>query len=122
MKSIRTKILVGSSLITAFFVILLGVVSAVLNYTSTFSELESNMSNLSTITSQRVEWEIHNYVSIAESFGGRSELADPWVPVEQKESLLSAWATQYGFIRANLLDSSGISQFDGQNYSDRDYF
>lgn len=122
MKSIRTKILAGSSLITAFFVLLLGVVSAVLNYTSTFGEVENNMSRLSTITAQRVEWEIHNYVSIAESFGGRSELADPWVPVEQKESLLSAWATQYGFIRANLLDSSGISQFDGQNYSDRDYF
>lgn len=122
MKSIRTKILAGSSLITTFFVLLLGVVSAVLNYTSTFSELENNMSSLSTITAQRVEWEIHNYVSIAESFGGRSELSDPYVPVEQKESLLSAWATQYGFIRANLLDSSGISQFDGQNYSDRDYF
>ena len=38
MKSIRTKILAGSSLITAFFVLLLGVVSAVLNYTSTFGE------------------------------------------------------------------------------------
>lgn len=122
MKSIRTKILVGSSLITAFFVILLGVVSAVLNYTSTFSELESNMSNLSTITSQRVEWEIQNYVSIAEAFGGRSELSDPYVPVEEKESLLSNWATQYGLVRANLLDSSGTSQLDGQNYADREYF
>lgn len=122
MKSIRTKILVGSSLITAFFVILLGVVSAVLNYTSTFSELESNMSNLSSVTSQRVEWEIHNYVSIAEAFGGRSELSDPYVPVEEKESLLSSWATQYGLVRANLLDSSGTSQLDGQNYADREYF
>lgn len=122
MKSIRTKILVGSSLITAFFVILLGVVSAVLNYTSTFSELESIMSNLSTITSQRVEWEIQNYVSIAEAFGGRSELSDPYVPVEEKESLLSNWATQYGLVRANLLDSSGTSQLDGQNYADREYF
>ena len=54
MKSIRTKILAGSSLITAFFVLLLGVVSAVLNYTSTFGEVENNMSRLSTITAQRV--------------------------------------------------------------------
>ncbi len=122
MKSIRTKILAGSCLITTVFVIILGVVSSVMNYTSTFSRVNQDMAETAKIAAQRVEWEITNYVSIAEAFGGRSEIADPDVSVEEKEQVLSSWAEAYGLVRANLLNINGISEFDGQNYSDRDYY
>ncbi len=122
MKSIRTRILVGSCLITTVFVLILGVVSSVLNYTSTFSQVNQNMEDMANIASQRVEWEISNYVNIAQAFGGRSDIADPDVSAEEKEEILSSWAERYGLIRANLLDSNGRSQFDGQDFSDRDYF
>ena len=117
MKSIRTRILAGSCLVTAVFVLLLGAVSAVLSYTSTFGQVQDNMQSMAGIAAQRVEWELADYASIAEAFGGRTELADPDVPAEEKEALLNLWAEEYGLVSANLLRPNGLGVFDGQNYA-----
>ena len=122
MKSIRTRILAGSCLVTAVFVLLLGAVSAVLSYTSTFGQVQDNMQSMAGIAAQRVEWELADYASIAEAFGGRTELADPDVPAEEKEALLNLWAEEYGLVSANLLRPNGLGVFDGQNYANREYF
>ncbi len=122
MKSIRTKIIVGSAAITAIFILLLGIISSVLSYESTFSEMRQSMANMAEISSQRVTEEIQSYINVAESFGARADMSDPEVPVDEKEDILTSWAEKYGMVRANLLDSNGNSLFDGNNYADRDYF
>ena len=85
MKSIRTRIMTGSCLVTTVFVLLLGVVSAVLNYTSTFGQVQDDMQAIVGITAQRVEWELTTYASIAEAFGGRTKIADPDVSAEEEK-------------------------------------
>lgn len=122
MKSIRTKVIVGSAAITTIFILLLGIISSVLSYQSTFSEAEQSMGNMAEIASERVTQEIQSYVNVAESFGGRQDIADPNVPVSEKEDVLTSWAEKYGMVRANLIDADGNSLFDGNNYADRDYF
>ena len=122
MKSIRTKLIVGTSTVTAIFVLTLGIVSGILTYTSADSQLRQGIASMAELASDRVTEEITGYVRLAEAFGGRSDIADPEVPVEQKESILSAWAEKYGMQRANLLDRSGYSLFDGNSYADREYF
>lgn len=122
MKSIRTKLIVGTSTVTAIFVLTLGIVSGILTYTSADSQLRQGIASMAEVASDRVTEEITGYVRLAEAFGGRSDIADPEVPVEQKESILSAWAEKYGMQRANLLDRSGYSLFDGNSYADREYY
>ena len=122
MKSIRTRIMTGSCLVTTVFVLLLGVVSAVLNYTSTFGQVQDDMQAIVGITAQRVEWELTTYASIAEAFGGRTKIADPDVSAEEKKSLLDLWVEDYGLVSADLLDSNGLGVFDGVNYSGAEYF
>lgn len=122
MKSIRTKVVIGSSAVTAIFILLLGAISVFLNFDSSIGDVQDSMRLLAEVSAQRVTQEIQSYVNVAEAFGARSDLADPDVPVEQKEEILSSWAEKYGFMRANLLDSYGDSLFDGNNYVAREYF
>ena len=122
MKSIRTKVIAGTAIVSAVFLVLLGVISVALSYTSADSQLRQSMTAMAEVASSRVTEEIQSYVNVAEAFGGRADLADPDISVAQKEELLSSWAEQYGLERANLLDQNGNSLFDGNSYADRDYF
>ena len=44
-----------------------------------------------------------------------------WIPAE-KQALLDQWVDYYGMMRGNVLSTSGVSLFDGNDYSDREYF
>ncbi len=102
--------------------VLITIVGAAMNYTSSLSQLRQNMTIMAGITADRIEQELQLYISTAETFGVRSDIADPEVSVEEKERLMGQWAEEHGMIRSNLIDSQGISLFDGNSYADREYF
>ncbi len=122
MNSIRKKIMVGMCLTVAAFMLLLGIISGVLLQTSAVQQLKQTAQTIADVAADRVRYEMVAYEEIAETAGANSEIADPRVSVSQKQQILNAWATEYGMTRSNLLDSSGKSYFDGNDYSDRDYF
>jgi methyl-accepting chemotaxis protein len=122
MKSIRSKIILSLGSLVVAVLLVLGGASIYMNYTSSMNQLKQSSKVIADVSSKRVEEEIVSYLNVAEAFGARSDIADPNVPVETKEQLLNTWAQKYNMTRANLLDKNGNSLFDGNNYSDRDYF
>ena len=50
------------------------------------------------------------------------QLSDNTITTAEKEAIVDSWVASYDMARGNLLNSSGISLFDGNDYSDREYF
>ena len=122
MKSIRQKILLCFLLLSALAAIICGGVGIIMSYSSSQATLQSSMLALASQSADRVSYEIQSYEYAAKAMGMVPELSSDTVTVEQKEAILDQWVAEYGMMRGNVLDASGNSLFDGNNYSDRDYF
>ena len=122
MKSIRQKILLCFLLLSALAAIICGGVGIIMSYSSSQATLQSSMLALASQSADRVSYEIQSYEYAAEALGMVPELSSDVITVEQKKTILDQWVAEYGMMRGNVLDASGNSLFDGNNYSDRDYF
>lgn len=122
MKSIRTKIFLSLGGVAVAALLILGVTSIILSYNSSMDQLNHAVQSTAEITASRVEQQLLSYRHVAEAFGTRSDVADPNVPVEQKQQFLNEWIEQYGMSRANLFGENGISIIDGTDITERDYY
>lgn len=121
MNSIRKKITV--CLITTVLVALLavGISSMVLNYQSTLSTVNQMMSQTVVLAAERIEQELNAYRNVAMDTGCIPQLSDKEVPVEEKRAIIDERVKMHGFQRGNIVDAKGISIFDGNDYSGREY-
>lgn len=122
MKSIRQKILLCILCIATAAAVLCGGGGIFMSYSSSQSTLKSSMLAIASLSADRVSYEIQSYEYTAEALGMVPELSSATTTVEQKKAILDQWVAEYGMMRGNVLDTSGNSLFDGNNYSDRDYF
>ena len=122
LESIGGKIAINMASVVGIFVILMGVISSLLVYSTTKSRLLEDIKQLALTASQRVSYEIEAYGNIAEAFGLNQQISDPAVPAQEKQQILNEWVEKYNMQRGNILDVNGDSLFDGNNYKDRDYF
>ena len=122
MKSIRQKLLVYFLGLAGAAALICGAVGIAMSYSSSQSTLQQSMTTIATLTSDRVSYQLQSYKNAAEAFGMVPKLSDPNATVEDKKALLDSWVEHYGMMRGNVLTSTGVSLFDGQDYSDRDYF
>ncbi len=122
MKSIRQKLLVGFLALAGTAAIVCGAVGIAMSYFSSQTVLEQTMEVVAQQTAEHVSYQLQSYRYAAEALGMVPELSDPEVPVSEKQTLVNAWAENYDMERGNLLTTTGDSLFDGNNYSDREYF
>ena len=122
MKSIRQKLLVGFLALAGTAAIVCGAVGIAMSYFSSQAVLEQTMEVVAQQTAEHVSYQLQSYRYAAEALGMVPELSDPEVPVSEKQTLVNAWAENYDMERGNLLTTTGDSLFDGNNYSDREYF
>lgn len=122
MKTIKQKILASFLILVGVSVVLCGAVGILTNYTSANSMLEQTLESTAPLAAERVSYELTSYTNVAQNLGMMPELSDDTVSVADKQSLVDNWAQKYGMVRGNLLDTSGNSLFDGNNYADREYF
>lgn len=121
-KTIKQKILRSLILTVVILLWLLGSISIYLNYTSTLSTLKQTMTETAVISAERVQMEMESYKSVSIDTGMVARLADPANSVENKQELIDERVETYGFQRGNVIGLDGISIFDGNDYSDREYF
>ena len=121
MNSIRKKITV--CLIATVFIALLvvGLSSIALNYRSTLATVEQMMSETAVLAGERIEQELGAYRNVAMDTGCIPQLSDKTVPVEEKRAIIDERVRMHGFQRGNIVGADGISIFDGNDYSDREY-
>lgn len=122
MKSIRSKILVCMILTTLVSLLLVGGSSIWLNYESTIDTLEQTMVEMAETAAERVEQELKVYKKIAYESGSIARLASSQTSVADKKAIIDQRAKTHGFQRGNIIGPDGISIFDGNDYSEREYF
>ena len=102
---------------------LVGVISCVLNYTSTISNLEDSMVLISEESGAHVQAKLDGLLSQVEMIGTIPELGSDDVSVEEKKAVLENYKKQYGWLTANIFDLNGIPWGSGSySYADKEYF
>ncbi len=122
MKSVKSKILIGMVATIVLGMVVLGVISVLMNLRGSQKLTETALEGALSVATERVEQELTRYTEAIQSAAKMTEFSDPLVPVATKQENLNAWAQDYGMVRGNILDTNGNSLFDGNNYSDREYF
>ena len=121
MKSIRTKITLCLMVTVLATQLLVGAFSISLNYNSTFSTVEQMMSETAVLAAERIEQELTAYKNVAMDTGCVPQLLDENVPLEEKRSIIDERVSMHDLQRGNIIGPNGISIFDGNDYSDREY-
>ena len=121
MKSIRKKITVCLMATVLTSLVLVGVTSISLNYRSTIATVDQMMSETAVLAAERVEQELTAYKNVAMDTGCIPQLSDAGVAVETKRAIIDERVAMHGFQRGNIIGADGLSIFDGNDYSDREY-
>ncbi|MDE7219461.1 MAG: methyl-accepting chemotaxis protein [Oscillospiraceae bacterium] len=121
MKSIRKKITVClmATVLTALAAV--GASSIALNYRSTIATVDQMMCETAVLAAERIEQELTAYKNVAMDTGCIPQLSDETVPLEKKRAIIDERVSMHGFQRGNIIGPDGLSIFDGNDYSDREY-
>lgn len=124
MKSIRSKILLWIVLLSVIPAISIGIVSAIMSYNTSMSSATQEMLTLCNDSSKRLRNRIDSYLNVAEVAGATLDLTFRTFPddLDRQKNIIDGVAQRQGLQAANILDTDGISIFDGKDYSDREYF
>lgn len=120
--TIRSRILRNVLLLTLSSLVILGLITSWLNYSSTNATLEQTMQETVEIASERVEWEINSYKNIVQDLGTIARFSNETYTEEDKQELIDEKVKEYGLVRGKLIGVDGIAHIDDTDYSDRDYF
>ena len=121
MKSIRTKITLCLMVTVLATQLVVGASSIMLNYNSTISTVDQMMSETAVLAAERIEQELTAYKNVAMDTGCVPQLLDETVPLEEKRSIIDERVSMHDLQRGNIVGPDGISIFDGNDYSDREY-
>lgn len=121
MKSIRTKITLCLIVTVLTALIAVGASSITINYNNTVATVDKMMSETAVLAAERIEQELTAYKNVAMDTGCIPQLPDTDVPLEEKRSIIDERVSMHDLQRGNIVGSDGISIFDGNDYSDREY-
>lgn len=124
MKSIKTKILLWIIILSVIPAISIGVVSAIMSYNTSMNSASMEMHTLCNDSSKRLRNRLESYLNVAEVGGSTFDITFSSFPddLERQKSIIDGIAQRQGLEAANILDLNGVSRYDGNNYSDREYF
>ncbi|MCI9137353.1 MAG: HAMP domain-containing protein [Lachnospiraceae bacterium] len=121
MKSIRTKITVSLILTVLIGLAASGSSSIMLNYNNTMATVERMMSQTAVLAAGRAQQELEVYKNVVMEVGCIPQLSDPETSIEEKQAIIDERVSMHDFQRGNIVGADGISIFDGNDYSDREY-
>lgn len=123
MKSIKSKIQKMTIILVASSLILVGVISSWLNYSSTEETLEQNMKTTAQTAAEGVKYRLQSTMNVVEVLGTIARLSNEDISVEDRKSLMETYQEMYSWRSVNLFGEDGISRFNSStDVSDREYF
>lgn len=122
MKRIQTRIVFIIFCVIVVLSVVFGVISSLLNSMTANDVLEQSLRQSAEVAADLAASELESVKQVALETGCTARLANPDVELSVKKSIIDQKVSTYGFVGGNLLDTKGISQFDGKDFSDRDYF
>lgn len=106
MKTVKGKLLVRILLVVVIGVIVLSLLGGVLNYVSTYSTIETTLSEIALQTSARLQNYLNRYVAIVKGVGMDPRMGDEY-SIEEKLEFLQERADTYGFTERGYIDVDG---------------
>jgi len=126
MKSIKTKLFANIVAIVLVVLIIMGGVSAYLNYISTFGIMEQTMEKFALVSSDVVTQDLENYKTIAADLGLVAQLSNATVTKQEKDEIYKQRIEMYNVKDIYTIDTNGstISNSSGKIdiVADTDYF
>lgn len=101
--------------------IAVGASSITLSYNNTIATVNQMMGETAILAAERIQQELAGYKNVAMDTGCIPQLSDSLVSTEEKRAIIDERVSMHGFQRGNLVGADGISIFDGNDYSDREY-
>jgi len=120
-KHIKTRILLRMSITVLISLMVLGVCTIVLNIDSTVNTLDQTLTEMVKVTSGLVSEKLEAHANVAMETGCVARLSSD-MSVAEKQEIINQRVENHDYQRGNILDLNGRSIFDGEDYSDRDYF
>lgn len=116
MKSIKTNLFVSIVVIVVIAQIMVGGISAYLNYRSTFDTLENTMGDMAVIGSDSVRNKLEIYKTIASDIGLNAKLTDIFTTQQEKVDIYKQMINKYNLIDVYVTNRSGsaVSNSTGQ--------
>ncbi|MDE5859573.1 MAG: methyl-accepting chemotaxis protein, partial [Oscillospiraceae bacterium] len=121
MKTIRQKIILCMSLVSAALLVILGVTACTLTYTGAIKTVKSDMEKFISVATERVQLECSAFMNVAEIAGMNPTLSNEEYSVEDRVALLNTIAKTNGLTRGVILDENGVNIETGVDMSDRTY-
>lgn len=121
-KTIRTKILLSIILMAIIPALTLGIGSSITTFKSTYDTAINSLNEIVSVTSERIHYQLESYINVAVCAGANPYYSDPDIPAEEKQETLMNFAVEHGFERGNIIGEDGLSIFNGQDFSERNYF
>lgn len=120
--SIKNK--VSYTIITMILMmsILLGSVACYLNYKVVMGTLETSMIETAQVAGTQISDFLNGYKNTVSEIATIDELSDSKVSLDAKKKIVADKASQYGFLRGNIITIEGIGLFNGEDYSNSDHF
>lgn len=122
MASIKKRIQLGMIWVIVISLIIVGGVSAYMNYSSTLDTLQQTMIETAQITAERVQMELKAATNVVWELGCTARLTNQFYTTEQKQEIINEKVEYYNMQFGKIIDTDGICLTDGTDYSDRDYF
>lgn len=121
--SIRARLQRDISLLTGIAVAVLSVTSVVMNLVSNVTTLQNDMLVTAEVAAERISQELQVTKAIVTEVGTITELsAVGYITADKRQKLIDERVENYGMVRGKLIGSDGICEYDGMDYSDREYF
>ncbi len=120
--SIRARLQHDINMLMGISIAVLAIVAIVLNLMSTLRTLRSDMLVTAEVTAGRIDQELQVVKAIVSEIGTIKELSSVSFSDEKKQDMINQRVENYGMVRGKLISSSGICDYDGSDYNDREYF
>lgn len=100
----------------------LGIIAIAMSYVNTNRLLEQTFTETAKIAASKVSYELQAFANTVTEIGCDSTFSDTSLSVADKQAIIDQKVETYDLERGNLLGTDGVSIFDGNDYSERDYF
>lgn len=125
MKSIKTKLILGFSLLLVTICLGLGAISYIASLMALNSSLNKTMPQIATEAAHNIEGRVNAQINLLKALAINRTLTDPTVPWETKSSFLIEETKRNGNIKMGIADKSGNAFFTDNkpaSVTDREYF
>ena len=122
MITVKARVILLMIVMTVLICGALGAMSVVLNRLTAEDVLKQSMTQVAALAASRIEKELQVTRQVAIDTGCLPNMGKAYVSRLDKEKIVEQHVRAHGLEGGNLLDTSGISVFDGTDFSDRDYF